>query len=123
MTIPVHDAVDHTRLTLLSFDGDNWKRLLSHRAVPSPGITVVTITPVTRHDLTPLVELFEVGESGAVVVRPDGHVFWRTSSPAEVATPELLDAIRHRWGTFYTSTPKTPPSPADGSELVGGRSP
>ncbi|WP_373283290.1 aromatic-ring hydroxylase C-terminal domain-containing protein [Nocardia vinacea] len=89
--------MDRSRLTLFSFVGDHWQRLLAHNPVPSPGITVVPIAASGEASSA----LIQVGEVGAVVVRPDGHVFWRTSSPAHDATPALLEAIRQNWGNFY----------------------
>ncbi|MFD3747363.1 FAD-dependent monooxygenase [Nocardia sp. NPDC058633] len=99
-SIPIHDAVDVTELTLFSFAGDHWRRALAHSRVPSPGITVVSIAAIEQ-DSGALIDLFQVGTVGAVVVRPDGHVFWRTSLPAREATAALVDALGQSWGNFY----------------------
>ena len=37
----------------------------------------------------------EVEESGAVLVRPDGHVAWRTNALAD----DPVAALRPRWGS------------------------
>ncbi|WCT05761.1 FAD-dependent monooxygenase [Rhodococcus qingshengii] len=97
-TILVHDVIEMTALTLFTFAGGRWQRLLAHSVVPSPGIVVVPLVPVAEEDRSSLVERFQVGESGAVLVRPDGHVVWRTSSPAEIATSQMLDTVRQGWG-------------------------
>jgi 2-polyprenyl-6-methoxyphenol hydroxylase-like FAD-dependent oxidoreductase len=42
-------------------------------------------------------EIYEVGSVGAVLVRPDGHVAWRTSQPAQHAARQLAGTLNALW--------------------------
>ncbi|MET9905376.1 hypothetical protein ABZZ74_00935 [Streptomyces sp. NPDC006476] len=45
--------------------------------------------------------LFEVVRHGAVLVRPDGHIAWRTTGTAGQATPELNRFLRDHWQPYW----------------------
>lgn len=57
-------------------------------------------------------KLFEVGEHGAVLIRPDGHVFWRASQTSDVS--QLAQALNSRWPTPSTIASKTEQNEAIG---------
>ncbi|WP_422743376.1 FAD-dependent monooxygenase [Mycobacterium sp. WMMD1722] len=71
-----HDAVARRGLTLFTADPQGWSEALARTplAVPLVMVALTASTGETRR----VHELLEVGEQGAVVVRPDGHVVWRT---------------------------------------------
>ncbi|MFE9790035.1 FAD-dependent monooxygenase [Nocardia salmonicida] len=96
---PAHDALDRTGLTVFTFAQDQWRA-----AVPS-GISVVALVPGDGAQWDRLIDLYEVGTDGAVVVRPDGHVFWRTTRTAADAAPQLASLIDARWGAYYDGRP------------------
>ncbi|MEU2031196.1 hypothetical protein [Nocardia amamiensis] len=70
-------------------------------ARPPLPIQVVALRAPDPHDRDALIALYEVGEHGAVAVRPDGHVLWRSRHQATTAAPELLDWLRTRWGPYW----------------------
>ena len=51
-----------------------------------------------------LVELYEMGTAGAVLVRPDGHVAWRTSSRPADSSRNLVDFLRTHWSQYYLAS-------------------
>ncbi|MHA0285081.1 FAD-dependent monooxygenase [Mycobacterium sp. C3-094] len=88
-----HDAVRRRGLTLFTADLQGWSDALSHHPLAAP----LTLVPVVRADA---LRLLEVGAHGAVVVRPDGHVVWRTrTGPA--AIDRLATFIERAWRGVY----------------------
>lgn len=101
MTLPdggetsTHDAIRRQGLTLFTADLHRWTEALAEHPVSAP-ITVVTLTGADA------VGLLQVGDHGAVVVRPDGHVVWRTQTgPASV--DRLVTFIDRAWRDVYCS--------------------
>ncbi|TKK84018.1 2-polyprenyl-6-methoxyphenol hydroxylase [Herbidospora galbida] len=68
--------------TLLTAAGSGW--------APAPGVKVVEI------DSAEWAEAYGVGPEGAVLVRPDGHVGWRTRSGDHAGLEKALDVILAR---------------------------
>ncbi|MEH3140974.1 MAG: FAD-dependent monooxygenase [Mycobacterium kyogaense] len=90
-----HDAVRRRGLTLFTADPRPWTEALSEHPVSVP----LAIVAVSRADGA-VVDLLQVGEQGAVVVRPDGHVVWRTrTGPASI--DRLVKFIENRWRDVY----------------------
>lgn len=88
-----HDAVRRRGLTLLTADPWPWTEALAEHPVSAP-LTVAAVTG------TYALGLLEVGAHGAVVVRPDGHVVWRTrTGPA--AIDRLATFIERQWRGVY----------------------
>ncbi|GAA1458120.1 FAD-dependent monooxygenase [Williamsia maris] len=91
-------------LSVFTFDPSGWSERM--------GIESDALTPLTTHivdlgDATSpetAVELYEVGVLGAVVVRADGHIVWRTRIRATAVGPEVLDAIRRSWLPYFPLT-------------------
>jgi 2-polyprenyl-6-methoxyphenol hydroxylase-like FAD-dependent oxidoreductase len=71
-----HNALARRGLTLFTADPHGWTQALASTPVSVP-LTVVGMTPANGEGNI-VCRLLEVGERGAVVVRPDGHVVWRT---------------------------------------------
>ncbi|MBB4930614.1 2-polyprenyl-6-methoxyphenol hydroxylase-like FAD-dependent oxidoreductase [Lipingzhangella halophila] len=103
----VHDLLSPAGLTVFTPDADAWQALLAS----TPGNAVVTaVVPLRAHtaETQPrLIDLFDVGTSGAVAVRPDGHVLWRSARPASDAVGDLMDTVRRTWLRFLHYTPQT----------------
>ncbi|MCV7420402.1 FAD-dependent monooxygenase [Mycobacterium yunnanensis] len=97
--VSTHDAIARTGLTLFTADPENWGTHVAGQPVTVP-LTVVALTAADEDAEASTIELFEVGERGAVVVRPDGHVVWRTDEDASAVT-RLHDFLRHAWDTTY----------------------
>lgn len=85
--LSTHDAITRRGLTLFTADPHGWADMLSNTPMPVP-LTVVALTD-SSDDRRICTALFEVGDHGAVVVRPDGHVVWRTK-----ASPHAVDRLR-----------------------------
>ncbi|MFD2349936.1 hypothetical protein ACFSTC_12100 [Nonomuraea ferruginea] len=56
-------------------------------------LATVQIFPTGAYDSATWTEEYGVGEADAVLIRPDGHVAWRTTSPPHDAAQELSTAL------------------------------
>ncbi|WTJ25561.1 hypothetical protein OG940_00225 [Streptomyces pseudovenezuelae] len=63
-------------------------------------LKVVGLIAPTPGDQRNLLDLYELGEQGAVLVRPDGHVAWRTTNACRDAADELISQLANRWKPF-----------------------
>lgn len=97
--LSTHDAIARTGLTVFTADPQSWTQGLARTPTTAP-LTVVALSTPNQDDHAAMIELFEVGEHGAVVVRPDGHVVWRTSTGA-TAINQLHDFIERAWADVY----------------------
>lgn len=96
-----HDAVASSGLTVFTADPRGWTEALTRTPISVP-LTVVALTAGDCEGPS-AVDLFEVGEHGAAVVRPDCHVVWRsTIGPSETA--RLQTFIARRWAHVYPCT-------------------
>ncbi|MFF7980575.1 FAD-dependent monooxygenase [Streptomyces sp. NPDC007901] len=103
---PVHDLLPHDGLALVTPDPGAWERALRERPADCPlPVRVVGLVAASPAEEGTLVELFEVGRHGAVLVRPDGHVAWRTTGTAGQATPELNRFLRDHWQPYWKPDP------------------
>ncbi|MDQ1202992.1 FAD-dependent oxidoreductase [Rhodococcus sp. SORGH_AS_0303] len=100
LTTGIHDVLHRTSLTLLALDDDGWENELGTHRIAGPGVVVVPVDAPDPADRRRLIDLLEVGEKGAVLVRPDGHVAWRTTSPASSGVAELTRFLE-RWRQHY----------------------
>ncbi len=79
-------------LLLVGPEGAAWIEALA--SVQEPQISALRLTPALLRDLTHWLGVAGIGPSGALLVRPDQHIAWR--SPTLVANPgeELAGAMR-----------------------------
>ncbi|QVI27128.1 FAD-dependent monooxygenase [Mycolicibacterium neoaurum] len=104
-----HAAIAPRGLTLFTADPVGWTEALAHMPTTVP-FTVVALTPTPGDTVAALTDMFEIGDHGAVVVRPDGHVVWRTRSDLTSAD-HLHRFIQRAWAQVY------PNARADDEEL------
>ncbi|WNG83448.1 FAD-dependent monooxygenase [Mycobacterium sp. ITM-2016-00316] len=90
---PLHDLIRPAGLTLFTADPPAWAAKMPQSLANVP-ITITGLTPPSPDTRSAMLDLFEIGEHGAVVVRPDGHVVWRSRNG--------VDAIDH-FATFVLS--------------------
>lgn len=94
-----HAAVATRGLTLFTVDPAAWSDALAETPATVP-LTVVALSPPSGCTVAALTTTFEIGDRGAVVVRPDGHVVWRTRS-GPTAADRLHSFIEHAWAEVY----------------------
>jgi 2,4-dichlorophenol 6-monooxygenase len=82
-----HDVLDLRAYTLFTGDPSGWRDI-------DRSLRVVGLETAAASDRATLIDLFEVGEQGAVLARPDGHTAWRTSDPAGIAAADLTRVLR-----------------------------
>jgi 2,4-dichlorophenol 6-monooxygenase len=87
-------------LTLFTFDGSAWEPVVEGLSSSKPGIELVVLDAPVGVDRNELISLYEVGESGAVLVRPDGHVAWRTNDSGS----SLSDFLETHWRKYYVES-------------------
>jgi 2-polyprenyl-6-methoxyphenol hydroxylase-like FAD-dependent oxidoreductase len=82
------------RLTLLSGPaGSDWCTAADRLSADNGPLAVLRLGPDLPDPDGSLARRYGVGEDGAVLVRPDGHVAWRTASAATAAATRLGAAI------------------------------
>ncbi|WP_374022384.1 FAD-dependent monooxygenase [Mycobacterium sp. HNNTM2301] len=97
--VSTHDVLANTGLTLFTADPQGWSVSLAETPMTVP-ITVVALSAANTDDRVALIDLFEAGERGAVVARPDGHVVWRTNIDVSEAD-RLLEFVERAWADVY----------------------
>ena len=85
-----HDLLDLRDFTLFTNSPRSWQEIIP---ADTP-VTVVGLDTAVAPDPCTVLDLFEVGSDGAVLVRPDGHVAWRTTAPSLSGAAELIDVVR-----------------------------
>jgi 2-polyprenyl-6-methoxyphenol hydroxylase-like FAD-dependent oxidoreductase len=96
---PLHHLVSPTGLTLFTGDPHAWAASTRHRPVDVP-VTVTALTPPSPDTRDAMLDLLEIGEHGAVLVRPDGHVVWRSRTGVDAAE-QLQRFVRDAWAPLY----------------------
>ncbi|MET7358408.1 FAD-dependent monooxygenase [Streptomyces sp. NPDC005562] len=98
---PIHDLLLHNGLTFITADSEGWTHALRRSRfetfLPFQVVGLVALTPGDQQNLP---DLYEVGEQGAVLVRPDGHIAWRTTDACRDAADELTSLLANRWRPF-----------------------
>ncbi|OBA85937.1 monooxygenase [Mycobacteriaceae bacterium 1482268.1] len=97
--VSTHDAIARAGLTLFTADPQSWRQSLDRVSATVP-LTVVALRTTSEVGHVAMIDLFEVGERGAVVVRPDGHVVWRTFK-GPLAVDRLQTFVESAWGDVY----------------------
>ncbi|SFA53768.1 2-polyprenyl-6-methoxyphenol hydroxylase [Rhodococcoides kroppenstedtii] len=93
---------DPNALTLVTFDADAWQAAVDkHRDDLSPlRVDVLDLGPAA--DAAPgTVDLYQVGERGALLVRADGHIVWRSTAGADDAADDAVATVRRLWGRYF----------------------
>lgn len=96
--LSTHEVIARKGLTLFTADPRGWSEALATAPLSTP-LAVVGLTgdsDVHHHTTT----LFEVGDHGAVVVRPDGHVVWRTKTGPQ-SVNRLRTFVERKWSEVY----------------------
>ncbi|MGF6780364.1 FAD-dependent monooxygenase [Paraburkholderia sp. GAS334] len=84
------DLFDRDIVLLTGGKGDVWREA-AQRLQQCPPLRTYTVADTGNADLTPegsFADLYGIGEDGAVLVRPDGHVAWR--SRGAVSDPSTI---------------------------------
>jgi 2,4-dichlorophenol 6-monooxygenase len=99
---PIHDLMLTDGLTLVTSDPDGWTRAVQNiqNQIRIPMRVVALLAPTSGNQQN-LVDLFEVGDQGAILVRPDRHVAWRTTNKAAEARLELDRFLQQSWYRFW----------------------
>lgn len=97
--VSTHEVLADTGLTLFTADPQGWNARLGGTSTTVP-ITVVALSAANEDERAAVIDLFEVGRRGAVVVRPDGHVMWRTNIDVSAAD-RLLEFVERAWADVY----------------------
>ncbi|WP_433623592.1 FAD-dependent monooxygenase [Nocardia sp. CA-120079] len=101
--VSTHDLLDLRDYTLFTPDPQAWRTAVA----PTMPVTVAGLEAAIASDRQQVFDLFAVGEHGAVLVRPDGHVVWRTTADATSAAAELERTV----SGFASSTAKEGAAP------------
>ncbi|BBY30010.1 FAD-dependent monooxygenase [Mycolicibacterium sediminis] len=96
---PVHDLVEAHGLTLFTAAVVDWSAIVEDAALAVP-ITVVALTAPVPDDHVHVIESMQVGERGAVLVRPDGHVVWRNRGGKD-SSNQLRRFLESAWAGVY----------------------
>ena len=92
--VGVHADLPLDALTLVSPDPDAWSAELARS---DHGVAVQVVGPTAGESRDQAVALLGVGPQGAVLVRPDGHVAWRSLGSAAEDADLLLDHLGRVW--------------------------
>jgi len=97
---PLCDALSAEGLTLITADAPAWIDTLRD-AAGGFDVRVLELRAAQPEAQEPLISTFEVGAEGAVLVRPDGHVVWRTAMPAHAGRSGLERYLEEQWGQYF----------------------
>lgn len=88
-TRSTHDLLEPRALTLLTADAPRWRELVARVAGElrePPRVVAIEGAPEAR---ARLLAVAEIGERGALLIRPDGHVAWRQRATTQEMTQEM----------------------------------
>lgn len=109
---PIHDRISATGLTLFTSDVYRWSASLQELRAAVP-IAVIALSASSPQASTAMLDLLEIGTHGAVLVRPDGHVVWRSRTGPHFAG-QLQQFLERGWGDVYAAAANSVSSPARG---------
>lgn len=102
--VPLRSLVRTTGLTVLSLDADGWGAWIGEHLAGLPFPCRVQGFGVADDVAQTYGDRWQVGDRGAVVVRPDGHVVWRCAEAVDVAGSRLRAFLDEAWVPCW-STP------------------
>lgn len=95
-TRSLHDLIRPAGLTLFTADPQAWVASMPQSLGDLP-IAMTVLSPPHPDGRSAMLDLLEIGELGAVVVRPDGHVVWRSRTGVDVVD-QLEAFVTRAWG-------------------------
>lgn len=109
-TASLHRAIKPDGLTLYTPDPKRWEAGLAGSSITVP-ISVVALDASDAALRKAGLDLLEIDDAGAFIVRPDGHLVWRSrtgSDDAKVEVERLQSFLAPVWSTIYPSQGKVP---------------
>ncbi|MEH3033104.1 MAG: FAD-dependent monooxygenase [Aeromicrobium erythreum] len=105
--VPIRRLVGPRGLTLLTLAPGPWRAWVDEHLTDLPfPFDVRAVVPA--EDLDPeVVERLEVGPDGAVVVRPDAHVVWRTVRTPDRSGHDLASFLESSWSPTWRTRSST----------------
>lgn len=107
---PLHDLIRPAGLTLFTANLQQWAASMPPSLSDLP-IAMTMLSPPDPDARPAMLDLLEIGECGAVVVRPDGHVVWRSRTGVD-AVDRLEAFLLRAWAPLSTVRAETGQSPA-----------
>lgn len=99
---PIHDLIDRRTFTLVTADPEAWQGAIAGLADNiDMGIAIVGLSHPDPAHQQAAIDLYEVGEHGAVLVRPDQHVAWRTKDSAATAAKTLVTVANAIFSPYH----------------------
>ena len=93
-------------LTLFTCDAHRWSMRLQHSPADAP-IAVIPLAAPSRQARDSMLDLLEIGPCGAVLVRPDGHVVWRSRFGSDTAD-QLCRFLERQWSGVFLADRTAP---------------
>lgn len=107
---PLHNLIRTVGLTLFTANLAAWAASMPQSLVDVP-ITMTLLTPPSPDTRSEMLDLLEIGERGAVVVRPDGHVVWRSRTGVD-AIEQFEAFVLRTWAPLSVGAATRPRLPA-----------
>jgi hypothetical protein len=107
---PLHDLIQDTGLTLFTADPQAWAVSMPPSLADVP-ITVTVLTPPSPDTRAAMLDLLEIDGRGAVAVRPDGHVAWRSRTGVD-AVAQFEAFVLRAWAPLNGVGTKAGQDPA-----------
>lgn len=102
---PIRHLVGERGLTLLTSSPSAWQARLDARREDLPVDVRVRAVELPADLDAEVGERLEVGATGAVVVRPDAHVVWRSDHGPDEAWADLVSFLTASWGPLFRGGP------------------
>ncbi len=100
----LHRLIRAKGLTLFTADEPHWSAIVQRAGTTVP-IAVIPLVATSPDDHKALLALLEIDDHGAVLVRPDGHVVWRSRVRSDDGTAdELGQFLARAWSGVHTSS-------------------
>jgi 2,4-dichlorophenol 6-monooxygenase len=103
---PLHNLIKATGLTLFTCCPQQWASRLPQSLTDVP-IALTSLIAPTADSRATMLDLLEIGEHGAILVRPDGHVVWRNQTGPD-AVDQLETFVLAAWVPQSGALPAEP---------------